>query len=188
MATGVGEWMVKLDRMAASDEPRVLTVGEVRISDVLVGWNLACVGPVEYGLVVKRYDDGGGYAIAAATDPLLRLGRVTISQAEQQQTDLRGVPLVPCTSTEAATFSAVAYTFARDLRKALKNVPVGIIVDAMAASSAEAFTPRTTLEADPELLDYIEKFEQRIRQYDPVAAQRQYEAVMLKYHEEVNHG
>ncbi len=52
---------------------------------------------------------------------------------------------VPCASTDAASFSAVAYYFGRMLQDSL-NVPIGLICNAVGGSPTEAWIDRRTLE------------------------------------------
>ena len=61
-----------------------------------------------------------------------------------------------CAPETASNFSAVAYFFGRDLRKALK-VPVGLIHSSVGGTPAEAWTSRATLGADPELKQILEE-------------------------------
>jgi sialate O-acetylesterase len=60
--------------------------------------------------------------------------------------------------------SAIGYLFARDMQKELK-VPFGIITEAFGASTAEAWTSREALSADPKLKPLIDTFDDRIVAY-----------------------
>ena len=75
------------------------------------------------------------------------------------QTDVKGEWKV-CSPATAADFSAIGYLFARDLNQALK-VPVGIILSAYGASTAEAWVPREALAADPKLKPILDGFDAR---------------------------
>ena len=57
-------------------------------------------------------------------------------------------------------FSAVGYLFGRDLNQALKR-PVGIVLSAYGASTAEAWVPREALAADPLLKPMLDKLDAR---------------------------
>ena len=55
---------------------------------------------------------------------------------------------------DAATFSAIGYTFGRKLNETL-NVPVGLIQISVGGAPAEAFIDRKTLEFDPYMVDVL---------------------------------
>lgn len=55
-----------------------------------------------------------------------------------------------CSPQTVADFSALAYFFARDIHLQ-KRIPVGLVVSSVGGSSAEAWTSRDSLEADPVL-------------------------------------
>ena len=65
-----------------------------------------------------------------------------------------------CSPETVADFSAVGYLFARDLQQELK-VPVGIVLEAYGASTAESWLPREALAADPRLKPMLDKFDAR---------------------------
>ena len=87
------------------------------------------------------------------------------------QTDVKGEWKV-CSPETVADFSAIGYLFARDLNQALK-VPVGIILSAYGASTAEAWVPREALAADPQLKPVLDGFDAReaaFKAHPPAAA------------------
>jgi len=65
----------------------------------------------------------------------------------EPQSDVSGSWLV-CTPENVREFSAIGYFFARDCQQELK-APVGIITESFGASTAEAWTSREALAADP---------------------------------------
>jgi sialate O-acetylesterase len=75
------------------------------------------------------------------------------------QTDAVGTWQV-CTPQTVPNFSAVGYLFGRDLNQALK-LPVGIVLSAFGASTAEAWVPRDALAADPLLKPMLDKLDAR---------------------------
>ena len=77
----------------------------------------------------------------------------------EPQSDVVGVWQV-CTPETVPDWSAVGYLFARDLNQALK-LPVGIVLSAFGASTAEAWVPRAALAADPQLKPMLDKFDAR---------------------------
>ena len=60
--------------------------------------------------------------------------------------------------------SAIGYLFARDMQKELK-VPFGIITEAFGASTAEAWTSRDALMANPKLKPLIDDFDAKVAAY-----------------------
>jgi hypothetical protein len=70
-----GKWLVKLDPLATSAEPRDLKVGATVFRDVLVGEVWLCSGQSNMGLPMSKAK-GGRDAIAKADLPRLRMFRV----------------------------------------------------------------------------------------------------------------
>src|SRR5512142_3384880 len=66
-----------------------------------------------------------------------------------------------CTPATAASSSAVAFYFARELQRAL-GVKIGIIQSAWGGTPAEAWAPRSALSADPALAPLVTAFDQAI--------------------------
>jgi sialate O-acetylesterase len=83
----------------------------------------------------------------------------TVKQSKkyQPQTELAGEWLV-CSPETVPGFSAVGYLFARDLIRSL-DVPVGIVIAAFGASTAESWIRREALVADPQLKPMVERFD-----------------------------
>jgi sialate O-acetylesterase len=81
----------------------------------------------------------------------------------EPQADLEGQWVV-CTPETVPGFSAVAYLFGRNLHKEL-DTPVGMLVLAYGASTAEAWLPRETLAADPLLKPMLDGFDAAVAFY-----------------------
>jgi sialate O-acetylesterase len=112
--------------------------------------------------------------IANSKDVMLRLFTVQRRAADAPESDLRQGNWSECGPDTVPSFSAVAYFFGRDLRKAL-NVPVGLISTNVGGTPAEAWTSRRVLESDPMLRGYLERHELAVRNY-PQALERFKEA------------
>jgi sialate O-acetylesterase len=110
-------------------------------------------GHAPYGLLDEEKE------IAAANYPQLRMFTVKNASSYTPQTDEVGTWQV-CTPETVPNFSAVGYLFGRDLNQALK-LPVGIVLSAFGASTAEAWIPRDTLAADPQLKPMLDKLDAR---------------------------
>ena len=179
-----GKWQVKLAPLHASAESRDLTIEskgvKTNITDVVVGevWLASGQSNMEWLLTNTT---GASNVIATAGDPLLRLFGVGRSVSDTPVTVVTG-QWSACTSSNAGVFSAVGYFFGRDLRKSL-NIPVGIIRSAWGGTTAQAWTSQETLAGDPLLKKRIEEYELAIKNYDPVKAETQYQAALVKFKE-----
>lgn len=90
--------------------------------------------------------------VAGANYPAIRLFKVHAAFKITPQDDAKGNWVV-CSPETVKGFSAVAYFFGRELFKTM-DIPVGLVVTAAAGASAQAFTPREVLEADPVLKEH----------------------------------
>jgi len=122
-------------------------------------------------------------AIAGADDPQLRLFTVSHGAEDEPQTDVGG-QWRASTSSTASNFSAVAWFFGRDLRRALK-VPVGLMDSSVGGTPAEAWTPREALEKNPDLKKILERHAEAVRKYDPTKAKEEYDRATKKHAEAV---
>jgi len=159
-----GKWMVYLDALTPSPEPRPLEISSrddaqtVLINDVLVGDVWLCAGQsnMEMGIGACNATQD----IARADLPQLRLLTVPHLAA------LEPVAAVPCrwrrcTPETVADdgwggFSAVAFFFGRDLHRRL-GIPIGLIQSSWGGTVAEAWT-------SPESLQPLSDFESRLEQ------------------------
>jgi sialate O-acetylesterase len=162
-ANAMGKWMVKLDPMRASAEPRELVVsGSVqnlksKIQNVLVGEVWVCSGQSNMQWSMKMCATPED-AYAAAKDAQLRLITIPRTAKDEPQSDIPAMdgpnPVAwhECGAESLPDFSAVAYYFGKHLRAALK-VPVGLISSNVGGTPAEAWTCRGVLEKQfPDIL------------------------------------
>jgi sialate O-acetylesterase len=165
-----GRWLVRLKPLK-SGGPFTLTVaGEsntLTITNVLVGEVWLGSGQSNMAFQLSRAANAAE-AIAAARDPQLRLFTVPRAALDTPSTDA-AASWEESSPETAAKFSAVAWFFGRDLRKAL-HVPVGLIHSSVGGTPAEAWTSRAALEADPELKQILERYADSVKSYDPEAA------------------
>jgi sialate O-acetylesterase len=149
-----GKWMVKLAPLKASESLEMTISGKNKLDlkNVAVGevWLASGQSNMEFPL---RYANNAGKEIAASTDPSLRMFTVQRTAFPNMQTSVVGAWL-PSIPPDSRDFSAVAYFFARELRKKL-NVPVGIIHSSWGGTQAQAWTSRAALEANPDLKTQI---------------------------------
>ena len=165
-----GKWRVDLKPVKAGG-PYTLTVAgpsnTVTVQNVLVGEVYLCSGQSNMSFTLGGAATGPA-AIASANDPQLREYHVPnrISVAPQDEV---GGTWQASTPQTAGGFSAVAYFFGRDLRKAL-NVPVGLVVSEWGGTPAQAWTSTEVLKTLPNYRAAVET--QEAAQKDPSAFQK----------------
>lgn len=168
-ADATGKWTVKLTKLKAGG-PFEMTIqgsaGEAPlvVKDVLVGevWLGSGQSNMQF-TVSKAHASYAGMLdeekeIAAANYPQLRMFTVKPTKSYAPQ-ELAGEWQV-CTPTVVGDWSAVGYLFGRDLNQALHE-PVGIVLSAYGASTAEAWVPRDALASDPQLKPMLDKLDAR---------------------------
>lgn len=180
-----GRWLVRLKPLNAGGPFTMTIAGEntVTLRNVLVGEVWLCSGQSNMGFPLSRAANAKD-AIAAATDPQLRLYTVPRAATDEPKADAPG-SWTMSTPLTASNFSAVAYFFGCHLREAL-GVPVGLIESAVGGTPAEAWTARATLATDPELEQILERHKASVEAYvrpvkaaaeQPEAAEKRKEAV-----------
>src|SRR5207247_1870246 len=115
--------------------------------------------------------------IARSADPLLHLFTVPDVASNTPLQDVKGEWSAAGPDTVPG-FSAVAYFFGRDLRRALK-VPVGLIHTSWGGTPAEAWTSRATLESDSQLRGILDRYAHDQEAYP--AALKTYQAALDDY-------
>jgi sialate O-acetylesterase len=155
---------VKLKSLKAGGPFTLKIIGDnaITFTNILVGEVWLCSGQSNMGFKLNRAANAAE-AIAAANDRQLHLFSVPHEAADAPKSDLVG-EWQESTPTTASNFSAVAYFFGRDLRRALK-VPVGLIDSSVGGTPAEAWTSRGTLEADPALRPILDRFAANVEKY-----------------------
>jgi sialate O-acetylesterase len=170
-ASAAGKWRVVLEPMAASSEPRQLSVegtlksaiSKLVFTDVLVGEVWICSGQSNMELQLSAVNNGVEET-AAANYANLRLFTVPCRTELQPSPDITGV-WAPCTPDTAVTFSAVGYFFGREiLRKT--GLPIGLISASRGATIAEAWTSRDALETVPFLKRLVRDYHCHLK--DPI--------------------
>ncbi len=154
-ADAAGSWQVTLPPMTAGG-PHTLTVSgtnTITLHDVLVGEVWLCSGQsnMEFGI---KMTDNAEKEIAAAGHPNIRLFMVPrkIAVTPQNDVDAKWEVCSPQTIVQGGWggFSAAAYFFGRDLRKAL-HVPVGLIESCWGGTRIEPWTPQQAFADIPSL-------------------------------------
>ncbi|MCA9179091.1 MAG: hypothetical protein KDB14_31730 [Planctomycetales bacterium] len=151
-----GDWLVKLDPLAASREERSLKVSNdrqelIRLDHVLVGevWfssgqsNMVWMASSSMCNEIARE-----LASSPADVPIREININTVSALYPQRTATSDGGWKTCKS--AGSFSALSLSFARELYREL-DVPIGILLSAHSNTRIEAFTQREAIESHPEL-------------------------------------
>lgn len=172
-----GKWQVRLDPLAASPEPRTMTVcgsnglPPLQIQSVLVGEVWLCTGPSNIFWPVSKCDRAK-QEIAAADFPGIRFFTVARATADRPQENCAGVWTV-CSPETVGPASAAGYFFARRLHQELQ-VPVALVQSFWGGSRIEAWTSREALEAEPALRPILDYWQDQVAKYDPAGAEAEY--------------
>lgn len=145
-ADAAGKWMVTLDPMPVSTEPRELVAGDCRVKNVLVGDVWFCSGQSNMQMAVGESANAAA-EMAAADFPYLRLFSVPQVAKLEPQTDVEAAWRV-CSPATVKPFSAAAYFFAREIWQAT-GIPLGLITCTWGGTQIEPWLSREALLSDP---------------------------------------
>ncbi len=163
-----GNWKVEFPPKKAGG-PYTLTIRnsnlKIVVDDVLIGDVWLCSGQSNMAFQLKQ-TARADKEIQKANYPKIRLlnmnavvwpGNENWSKEDMQKINslnyFKGSWEV-CMPETAAGFSGVAYSFGRKLKQVL-NVPIGLVLNAVGGSPAEAWIDRGTLEFDPQLVNVL---------------------------------
>ena len=171
-----GKWQVKLapQKAAGMDAPpsemTIAGKNTITVKDILIGevWIGSGQSNMEF-TVSKTPPLGKSFAgltdeakeIAAANFPKIRMFTVKQVKTHDPQTTLTGTWEI-CSPQTVPAFSAVGYLFARDLQREIKQ-PVGIVLSAYGASTADAWISREAFMADPVIKPVLDDFDNAIK-------------------------
>ncbi|HKH93370.1 MAG TPA: sialate O-acetylesterase [Gemmatimonadaceae bacterium] len=148
-ADASGSWRVTLPPQGPGG-PYQLVVragsDSILIRDVLIGdvWVASGQSNMEWPLATTN---DAASVIASTHDPRIRHFKVPTSFAQRPERDLAGGQWSAADRQHVGSFSAVAYYFARDLRKSI-DVPIGIINTTWGGSRIETWMSRAALGMD----------------------------------------
>ena len=175
-ADAKGHWLIKLDPMPASGEPRVMAISsnnpksEIRnpkLSDVLIGEVWLASGQSNMGVPLSSAHNAAT-ELPKANDAQLRFFTVTRATAADLQSEVHGKWEASNPDT-AKGFSAVAYFFARDLRSKLK-CPVAILHSSWGGTPAQAWVSMEALRDEPPLAAQVKKWDEALPKHQDVLA------------------
>lgn len=140
-----GKWMVRLGPLKAGG-PFTMTISgknTIELKNILVGEVWVASGQSNMAWPVKSSLNAETH-IANSKDPMIRLFTVPRKTALNPLSEAEG-SWVECGPETVGDFSAVAYFFGRELRKAL-NVPIGLIDSSWGGTRVQAWTATQYLE------------------------------------------
>ncbi len=176
-----GRWTVELAPLAASSESRVLTVkgaNTATVSDVVVGDVWLASG--QSNMDSPMSSGSAAEALPSADDPLLRFFSVTKSVSAEPLPGVQG-QWEPSTPEAAKKFSAVAYFFAREIRKT-QNVPVGIIRSSWGGTPIKTWMSLESLKKAPPVAKTLGEWESALAKYTATKDQPE---IMATYYKEM---
>jgi len=140
----------------------------VEMENILIGdvWVMNGQSNMAFGLTKTLGADMEG---AQAHLPLLREVRISPNESETLQADIPAEKIegwTVCTPQTAGGFSAIGYSFASRLQRALQ-IPIGIIDNARGGASIESLVPRQMFKTDPLAAKYLAWVEKRRAEFDP---------------------
>jgi sialate O-acetylesterase len=167
-----GKWLVKLDALTASAEPRTLIATgkngrKVEVKDVLVGevWlgsgqsNMAMPVASCYHVDAEK---------AAAKYPLIRHYRESSGPSDTPQAEGKGAWQI-CTPDTVGGFSAALYFFGREIHKEV-GVPVGLINTSVGGTQIESWVAAEVQSSDPDTKANYDTRLDAHRKFDPAQA------------------
>ncbi|MEO6148970.1 MAG: hypothetical protein ABIN95_12710, partial [Mucilaginibacter sp.] len=165
LAGAKGDWEVAIPAAAANSSPQTIIANDTKngatntISNILIGDVWLCSGQSNMDMVVDSTSSWPGSPgitnykaeIAAANYPGIRLSKTPYGRPDAPAHYLEhNAPWKICTPADAGNFSAIAYLFGRRLHKEL-NVPIGLVVSSLGATSGEEWTAGQVIANDTAL-------------------------------------
>ncbi|MBL0939088.1 MAG: beta galactosidase jelly roll domain-containing protein [Gemmatimonadaceae bacterium] len=165
VADSSGAWRVEFSPMEAggpynvraSSGAQVAEARRLYIGDV---WVASGQSNMEWRLADAA---GGANDVAQARDTLIREFAVPHKWSWMQERDVSGGQWLPATPAHAGQFSAVAYHFAREVRKAT-GVPIGIVHASWGGSALTPWMSRSALGLDSASWLRVQQSEQQYQQ------------------------
>jgi sialate O-acetylesterase len=182
-----GKWQVTLDALAVG-EPATLSVkgkNTVTLDDVLVGevWLASGQSNMQWSIAAALDPD---LESLAASHSQIRLFYVPRVANAEPQTDVDAQWKL-CTPENISEFSAVCYFFGRQLQETL-GVPVGLIHTSWGGTRAEAWASAEGMASRGEFKPILDKWEQDIAAWDPMAAKAKHEADLAAWEKSADSG
>ncbi len=178
-----GKWMLKLDALKASAEPRTLVVSgkeghKLEVKDVLVGEVWLGSGQSNMAMTVQSANHFPTVK-ARANQPLIRHYRETSTHSATPAAEGKGL-WQECTPDNVGGFSAVLYFFGREIHKEV-GVPVGLVNTSVGGTPIESWVSAETQSSDPETKAIFDGQLKAYQDFDAVKATALYEKQMAAW-------
>ncbi|MEW4565439.1 sulfatase-like hydrolase/transferase [Bremerella sp. JC770] len=162
-----GEWQVNLSPLAASSEPREMTIvcdsKSIVLKDVLVGEVWLGSGQSNMQYTMQQTEDGRK-DIPQASHPLLRIYKRPSGKKVAESWHA-------CSPDVVQDFSAVAYYFGRHLQEE-QDVPVGLIVRAVGGTTIQRWVAPNHWRTNEYLDQLAQEAERRGADIEQAASER----------------
>jgi sialate O-acetylesterase len=180
-ADASGRWLVRTNPLKAGGPFEIVVRGgnTVHVRDVMVGevWLASGQSNMEWRVAWADSPEKDLFD----TDPSIRFFTVGRQSSESKANDVHG-EWIPSNRQAVFQFSAVAYSFAKQIQKATK-VPVGIIHSSWGGTGAESWISRSTLLENPEFAPVVTNYLASIPTYQERRAK--FENQLFAYNAEV---
>ena len=178
-----GKWMLKLDALKASAEPRTLVVTgkdghKLEVKDVLVGEVWLGSGQSNMAMNVQSSNNFAAEKVAA-NFPLIRHYQESSGPSELPLPEGKGT-WKACTPDNVGGFSAVLYFFGREIHKEV-GVPVGLVNTSVGGTPIESWVSAETQSSDPETKAIFDGQLKAYQDFDAVKATALYEKQMAAW-------
>jgi sialate O-acetylesterase len=191
VADDSGKWCAYLAPLKACAEPMDMLISgadsSVTLTNVLVGDVWLCSGQSNMDHTMRMLHQREEEILAATNYPRLRLFKVGYkTNPEQPEEDVQGEWRLS-SAESAGDFSATATYFGRSLCRD-PGVPVGLLHCAWGGTAAQLWTSRRALNRLPFMAETLERGDNALLRYDPVAAQADYEQRLGDWRKKVEAG
>ncbi|WP_017257680.1 sialate O-acetylesterase [Pedobacter arcticus] len=148
----------------------------IKLNNLLIGDLWLCSGQSNMQFSVKEMK-GADEEISFANQPNIRLLNVALNFSAQPINTIDG-KWVECSPETAQKFSAVGYSFGKELYESL-NIPIGLIFSGIGASGVQAYIPQDVLENDTLLNSvYLQPYLQSPKSKEKIDGGFSFEKVM----------
>lgn len=163
--TTEGNWKTILNTPKAGGPYTMTITGRdytINIENIMIGEVWVCSGQSNMDLSLRKLSGWDYYKpeireeVVRGDYPNVRIFTVQKDASATMRTDCKGNWQTADTSS-VADFSATAWFFGSTLSKKL-GIPIGLIYSAWGGTSAEVWTPVTSLEAEPGLKFYVNHY------------------------------
>lgn len=178
-ADAQGKWAVRLTPMKASAASADLVakgLNTVTVHDVLVGDVWLASGQSNMGTPLSSAS--AVKALLDANDPMLRFFCVKNAVAAEPLDKPAGAWALT-TSSAAKNFSAIAYFFARDIRRT-QNVPVGILQGAWGGTPIQTWMSLESIKKAAPIAKTLAEYEQAYARHQELKGKPEVEAEYLR--------